>query len=131
MLPASVRDRARARQLMTWMRNEHGPLRREQTSELILNPALREDLQPLSRAAQQCADDLVRVAGKLGANERGSVFDAFGVIDVEIAFALMRLIATGYAVPAPIEAYVRAVWARPSVRGFVEHTRPPNPPMNG
>jgi glutathione S-transferase len=28
MLPLDRRDRARARQLMTWMRNEHEPLRR-------------------------------------------------------------------------------------------------------
>ena len=131
VLPASVRDRARARQLMTWMRNEHGPLRRERTSELLFYPALHAELRPLSPAVQRIAEDLVRVATKLGADARGAVFDAFGVIDVELAFALMRLVATGYAVPAPIEAYVRTVWARPSVRDFVEHARPPNPPMNG
>lgn len=40
----------------------------------------------------------------------------------------MRLVATGFAVPEPIAAYARGVWARPSVRELVDHVRPPNPP---
>lgn len=131
VLPAAVRDRARARQLMTWMRNEHGPLRRERNSELIFYPARHGALAPLSPAALRCVDDLVRVATKLGADGRGFVFDAFGVIDAELAFALMRVVATGHALPPAIEAYVRAVWERPSMRAFADHARPPNPPMNG
>ena len=85
----------------------------------------------VSPAALRCVNDLVRVAQKLGADERGAMFDAFGVIDAELAFALMRVLATGHALPPAIEAYVRAVWARPSMRAFADHARPPNPPMNG
>lgn len=128
MLPTDVRDRARARQLLTWMRADHEPLRRERPAERIMYPSIA--IPPLSPAARTIADDLVRVATRLGAGPSGAVFGGrFGVIDVELAFALMRLIATGYAVPEPITAYAAAVWARPSVREFVEHARPPNPPM--
>jgi glutathione S-transferase len=128
MLPADVRERARARQLMTWMRYEHEPLRRERPSEGIMYPR-STPAPPLSPAARKCADDLVRVAERLGADQRGAVFGGrFGVIDVELAFALMRLVAHGGTVPAPIASYAAAVWARPSVREFVEHRRPPNPP---
>lgn len=128
VLPADMRDRARARQLMTWMRNEHEPLRRERPSERIMYPALG-DLPPLSPAAQRAADSLVHVAERLGAGPSGRVFgERFGVIDVELAFALMRLVATGHAVPAPIVSYANAVWSQPSMRAFIEHPRPPNPP---
>jgi len=129
MLPSDLRDRARARQLMTWMRNEHEPLRRERPAERIMYPSLG-DRPPLSPAAHRCADDLVRVAGRLGANATGAVFgDRFGVFDAELAFALMRLVATDHALPDALAAYVATVWARPSVREFVEHARPPNPPI--
>lgn len=129
VLPTDLRDRARARQLMTWMRNEHEVLRRERPAERIMYPSLG-NLPPLSPAAQRAADDLVRVAGRLGANASGAVFgNRFGVFDAELAFALMRLVATGFTVPDELAAYVATVWARPSMREFVEHPRPPNPPI--
>jgi glutathione S-transferase len=127
MLPDDVRDRARARQVLTWMRYEHEPLRRERPSEAIMYPR-RGEPPPLSAAASKAADDLIRVAERLGADARGCVFGRFGVIDVELAFALQRLITSGTAVPEPVGAYAAAVWARPSVREFVDHRRPPNPP---
>jgi glutathione S-transferase len=132
VLPDDVRDRARARQLMTWMRNDHHPLRRERSAEHIFYRMPTETLPALSPAARRCADDLVRVATRLGADERGAVFaDRFCVLDAELAFALMRLVAVNHELPAPLVAYARAVWARPSVRAFVDHPRPPHPPPAG
>lgn len=127
MLPANLHDRARARQLISWMRQEHEALRKERPAERILYRYSAEP-PPLSAAARRAADDLVRVAQRLGADERGALFGTFGVIDVDMAFALMRLIATGYEVPAPLRAYAQAVWERPSMREFIEHARPPNAP---
>ena len=128
ILPDDVRDRARARQLMTWMRNEHEALRRERPTERIFYPAIGA-MPPLSTAARHDLDDLLRVTARLGADPRGHVFgDRFTIFDLELAFVLMRLIATDEPLPEPIAAYARAVWSRPSVREFVEHTRPPNPP---
>jgi glutathione S-transferase len=84
MLPADVHDRARARQLLAWMRHEHAPLRHERPTERIMYPALGE-LPPLSAAAQRAADDLVRVTTRLGADGRGYVLGGrFGVLDVEL-----------------------------------------------
>ncbi|HEY5949421.1 MAG TPA: glutathione transferase [Kofleriaceae bacterium] len=127
MFPRDVRDRARARQIMTWMRNEHDALRTERPAERIMYPSAGE-LPPLSPAARRAADDLVRVAERLGASASGAVFGQFGAIDVDLAFALMRLIKTDRAVPEPLRAYAEAVWSRPSVREFVDHERPPNRP---
>lgn len=128
MLPRDFGDRARARQIMTWMRIEHAALREERPSERMLYKRDR-DLPPLSPAARTAADNLVRVAERLGVDGRGTAFGGtFGICDVELAFALMRLVSSGIAVPTRVREYVDAVWARPSVREFVEHWRPPNPP---
>jgi glutathione S-transferase len=127
MLPIDPRERARARQVAAWMRSEHAVLRQERPAERIFYPAVPiGELSPEGRAA---AASLVRVAERLGADARGYVLGGrFGVIDVELAFALMRLVATDYELPEAVIAYARAVFARPSVRDFVEHVRPPNPP---
>lgn len=125
MLPVGVQDRARARQLMTWMRNDHADLRRERPSELIFYP--HGELAPLSPGARRAVDDLFRVCDRLGADARGCLLgEQFGAVDVEMAFALMRLVATGAEVPEPLRAYAAAVWQRPSVQEFVAHRRPPN-----
>jgi glutathione S-transferase len=129
MLPVDVRDRARARQLMTWMRNDHEALRLERPSERIFYRG--PDAAPLSPAARAIADDLVRVSLRLGVDARGAVFGGqFSVLDLELAFALMRLVATGHEVPEAVRAYAAAVWARPSGREFIDPARPPNPPSN-
>jgi glutathione S-transferase len=127
ILPADIHDRARARQLMAWMRNDHEPLRRDRPSERIMYPSI--EVPPLSPAARANADALVRVVQRLGADARGHVFDRFTILDVELAFALKRLVATSFELPAAIVEYAAAVWSRPSVREFVEHVRPPNPPI--
>lgn len=125
MLPFDVQDRARARQLLTWMRNDHADLRRERPSELVFYP--HGELAPLGAGAQRAVDDLLRVCDRLGADARGCLLgDQFGAVDVEMAFALMRLVATGTPVPAPVRAYAATVWQRPSVQEFVAHRRPPN-----
>lgn len=128
MLPRDVGDRARARQIMMWMRVDHEPLRLERPSERMIYKRDRE-LPRLSPRARAAADSLVQAAERLGAGPQGWLFgNAFGVIDVELAFALMRLVSSGIDIPTRLRAYVDAVWARPSVREFVEHWRPPNPP---
>jgi glutathione S-transferase len=126
MLPENLHDRARARQIMSWMRNDHGALRLERPTARIFYPA-GEPPPPLSPAARRAADDLVRVTERLGADARGCLFgNRFGVVDIDVAFALMRLVATGIEIPEQLRGYVATVWARPSVREFIEHRRPPN-----
>src|SRR5262245_14186261 len=124
MLPPDLRDRARARQLMTWMRNDHEALRQERPAERITYPS-PDPLPPLSPRAERAAGDLLRVAERLGAGPTGCLFGGrFGAVDVDLAFALMRLVATGTPMPEPTRAYADAVWHRPSVREYVEHSRP-------
>lgn len=129
MLPADRHDRARARQLMAWMRHHHEPLRRERPAEHVTYRRTLPPPPPLSREAAEAASAVVRVTERLGADARGAVFSGqFGVIDVELAFALMRLLPDDVPMPARVSEYLAAVLARPSVREFLDHPRPPNPP---
>jgi glutathione S-transferase len=130
LFPADVRDRARARQLLSWLRTTTDALRRERSSELMFYPP-RLPLPPLSPDAQRAADQLLHIAEQLGAGPSGALFgDSFGIVDVDMAFTLMRLISSQVPVPERVAAYAAAVWARPSVREFVEHPRPPHQPAD-
>jgi glutathione S-transferase len=128
ILPADRRERARARQLLSWLRTGTAALRRERPTERIFYPpATRE---PLSAEARRDVDDLVYVCERLGAGPSGALFgERFGAVDVDMAFALKRAMTGGNEVPEAIAAYADAVWARPSVHEYVAHPRPPNPPL--
>ena len=129
MLPADRQERARVRQLMAWMRHHHEPLRRERPAEHVTYRRTLPPPPPLSREAAEAATALVRVTERLGVDARGAAFAGrFGVVDVELAFALMRLLPDDVPMPARIAEYLAAVLARPSVREFLDHPRPPNPP---
>src|SRR5262245_26318219 len=83
VFPADARERARARQLMVWMRFEHETLRRERPTEWILYGAPAE-VPPLSNDARTAATNLIGVVGRLGGDARGFVCgDRFGVVDAE------------------------------------------------
>lgn len=127
ILPADRRERARARQLLAWLRTGTSALRDERPTEHIFYPPRAR--APLSAAAQRDLDDLIEVAERLAAGPSGKLFETFGVVDVDLAFALQRAITGGSDVPPALVAYAGAVWSRPSVHEYVAHPRPPNPPL--
>lgn len=131
ILPRDLRERARARQLLMWLRAHLDHLRRARNSARIFYEADRfdEPLPPFDEAAAGDAARLLDVTDRLVAAGRGDwLFGEFSMADFDLAFALMRLLRTGHAVPAAIGRFVERVWARPSVRAFVERPRPPYPP---
>lgn len=121
LLPAEGRDRARARQLMAWMRSALGALRDERPTTTMFYPTRTK---PLSPAGERDAATLLRVAQQLIPSESGPLFGAWCLADSELAFMLHRLILNGHAVPEGVSAYAKAQWQRPSARGFIEHARP-------
>lgn len=121
LLPPTRRERARARQLMAWMRSDVPALRDERSTVTMF---YRFKLKPLSAAAARDGAKLVRVAEQLIPPEGGELFGAWCLADSELAFMLHRLILNGDAVPARVRAYAARQWSRPSVRAFVEHARP-------
>lgn len=120
LLPVGVRERARARQILGWLRSDLGALREERpTTTMFFETSTR----PLSPAAQAAAEKLFTVSEALLPAGAGCLFGEFCVADAELAFALHRLMLNRDAVPERLERYARAVWQRPSVREFVEHAR--------
>ncbi len=125
LLPAGRQDRARARQVMGWIRSDLLALREERpTTTMFYAPTKK----PLGTGGQTAADKLVRVASQLVRDGRTTLFDSWSIADADLAFMLHRLILNGDPVPAALRAYAEATWRRPSVRAFVERERPPYVP---
>ncbi len=122
LFPEAVRDRARARQVMAWLRSDVPVLRDERSTMTMFYSASRP--RPLSGPASRDVERLVHVAEQLVPADGGPLFGAWALVDAELAFMLHRLIMKGDPIPERIAAYARAQWARPSVREFVEHARP-------
>jgi len=121
LLPAGRQDRARARQVMGWIRSDLLALREERpTTTMFYAPTKK----PLGPNAQVAADKLVRVASQLVRDGRTTLFDAWSIADADLAFMLHRLILNGDPVPPALRAYAETTWQRPSVRAYVERERP-------
>jgi glutathione S-transferase len=121
LFPQGLRERARARQIMAWLRSDLAALRDERSTITMF---FRFELGPLGAQAQRDTDRLVRVAEQLIPAGEGPLFGDWSLADAELAFVLHRLILNGDAVPARVAEYARRQWERPSVRAFAEHARP-------
>jgi glutathione S-transferase len=119
LLPADLHMRARARQLMAYVRFDLHQLREERPWWTCIYPA---DLAPMSPAAAQEAAELVKIAEKM-IPELGE----FNIAHADLALQLMRL-RKDHGLPEPLRHFVETTIARPSVRSYLEHSRPPNPP---
>jgi glutathione S-transferase len=120
-LPTDLRARARARQVMAWLRSDLLALREERPTTTIF---YERATAPLGDAASAAADKLLAVASRLVPDGGTPMFGSWCVADSDLAFALQRLVANGHDVGAKLSAYVTTEWARPSVRAFVERERP-------
>jgi glutathione S-transferase len=121
LLPESVRGRARARQIMGWLRSDLLPLREARpTSSIFFAPVSA----PLSDKARASAEKLFGVCERLIPDHGGPIFGDVSVPDFELTLALQRLIANGDAVPSRLLKYAQGVWQRPSVQAFVAQERP-------
>lgn len=115
LLPREPRQRARARQLLSWLRSDLAALRAERSTEVVFK---RPTDQPLSAAGQAAADKLFAAATQL-LDGREQLFDAWSVADADLALALNRLILNGDPVPDALRRYAAAQWQRPSVQAWV------------
>lgn len=122
-LPAGVEERARARQLLGWLRSDLAALRRERPTSSIFFEHERATT-PLGDAARADADKLIRVVTTLLAGRAGAPFSSWSVAEADLALALMRLIANGGEVPPALRAYAEAQWRRPSIAAWVALERP-------
>lgn len=122
LLPESVRDRARARQVMAWIRSDLHALREERSTHTMFYERARTPLTPAGEAA---ADKLLQVADRLVPADSTPLFGAWSIADSDLTFMLHRLILNGHEVPPKVRRYADVQWARPSVHEFVHRQRPP------
>jgi glutathione S-transferase len=131
VLPGDLLARARARQIMAWLRSDLLPLREERSAEYVFYPHGRlQPLAPLSSRAERAAAKLLAVAEQVVPLDGGSLFGPWCVADTDLAMMLQRLLKTGHEMPERLRAYATAQWERPAVREFADQDRPPYQPAS-
>ncbi len=120
LYPASIVDRAHARQVQAWLRSDLMPIRQERSAEFLYQRIVS---QPLSVAAQAAAAKLFFVANSLLSHGRDSLFAEWCIADVDLALMLNRLVLNGDAVPDRLANYAANQWQRPSVQLWVTRAR--------
>jgi len=121
LLPADARIRARARQVMSFVRADLWDLRGERSYWMCVYQV--GPLPPLSRQAERDARELVAVTERFAAEQL-----PWCIAHADLAYTLLRLARTEYALTPAATAFLDEQLARPSVRAYLELVRPPNPP---
>ena len=125
LLPRDVKDRARARQIMAWVRSDLDPIRAERSSEYVFYPLdTLPPLSPLSNAALGAVEKLVGFAERVIPADGGALFGAWCIADTDLAMMLQRLVKTNVPLPARLIAFAKREWQRASVEAFVNTPRP-------
>lgn len=123
LFPADPQRRARARQLMAWIRIEMAHLRE---SRPWFTCVYRDyPVGPLSPLAEREARELVDVAARLA--KAGELVE-WNISHVDLVLTLLRLVRSDLAFPPAVQQFFDENMARPSVKAYVNHQRPPNPP---
>ncbi|MBX3156168.1 MAG: glutathione S-transferase N-terminal domain-containing protein [Deltaproteobacteria bacterium] len=122
VLPADPALRARARQIMSFVRFDVIDLRSERSFWMCVYPPPAPQ-PPLSRSAERDTRELLALAERFAGEQL-----PFCMAHADLAYTLLRLERTGSALPAPVAAFVAETIARPSVRAYLVHPRPPFPP---
>jgi glutathione S-transferase len=119
VLPRDARERARARQVQSWIRSDLQDLRSERSTMTVFYEPITTPLSPAGAAA---AEKLLRVASQLitGPN----LFGAWSIADTDLALMLNRLILSGEPVPSRLKEYAAGQWERASVRQWRALARP-------
>jgi glutathione S-transferase len=126
ILPRKPHERARARQVLSWIRSDDTlGLRDERSTHTMFYERAKT---PLSERGLKSANKLLAVTDRLVASGKTTLFDAWCIADTDLAFILQRLALNGHDLPAKVRAYIDANWKRPSVKEYVEKTRPPYVP---
>lgn len=122
MLPEDPRARARARQVMMWLRSDLRALRDERPWQSSIYPS---PAAPMTRDAEREAAELVDLVVRLDAKGH---LAGWNIMHADLTFTLMRLASSAYPLPDPAQRMLDLNLARPSIAAYVGHARPPNPP---
>ncbi len=118
LFPADLGERARARQVMSWLRTSLMALRSDRpTSSVFARPTVRA----MTDNGKEDAAELIRVATALVPVGATQMFKDWSIADADLALALMRMIASQDHVPEHLISYALAQWDRRSVKRFCAH----------
>jgi glutathione S-transferase len=122
IFPRDPKQRARARQILAWLRSDLDALRAERPTTTMFYD---HTTVPLSAAGAAAAEKLLAVASRLLPSGRTQLFDEWCIVDADLAFMLHRLLLNSYELATPnVRAFAEAQWSRPSVVEFVRRERP-------
>jgi len=125
LLPRDPRHRALARMIQAWIRSDLLVLRKARSSEGVFqgygSPA------PLGADARAAADKLIATALRHLGHGGEHLFGTWSIADTDLAMMLMRLAASGEALPESLLAYLRRQWTRSSVLQWLEAGGHPMP----
>jgi len=124
LFPENAEKRARARQVMGWIRSDLLPIRDERSTYTMFYEELRAK-KPLSESAQVHAKKLNQVAERLIPQDGGNLFGEWSLADADLAFMLHRLIINGDEINDRVKTWAQKQFERPSIREFLEHKRAP------
>jgi glutathione S-transferase len=116
LFPADLGDRARARQIMSYLRTALFALRKARPTTSVFG---KENVATLEGEAKTEAADLIRIATMVLKSGRPQLFEQWCIADADLALALQRLVNNGDEVPPAVAAYAKAQWERPSVRAYL------------
>ena len=113
--PKNPQQRATARLVQAWLRSDFLPIRAERDTEVVFYGAQRT---ALSDEARRSVDKLVAGVARLLPDGAQNLFGEYCIADTDLAMMLMRLVAHGDDVPAPLRAYAIHQWQRASVQAL-------------
>jgi glutathione S-transferase len=116
IMPADPRERARARQVMSWLRTSSMSLRSDRPTTSVFGKPVST---PMSEKGRADADEVLRIAGQLITPGKQTIASEWCIADADFALMLMRLVANGDSVPGHIRDYAQAQWARPSIAKYL------------
>jgi len=118
LFPANLAQRARARQILSFLRTSLSTLREARPTSSVFG---RPNPRPLSDRAREEAAELERIALAVVSDDRPSMFDTWCIADADLALALMRLIAGQDPLDHRLVNYALGQFDRKSIRRFVAH----------
>jgi len=118
LFPANLAERARARQVMLYLRTSLSALREDRPTSTVFG---RPTIKPMSDKAKADAADLVRVASALIKDGAENLFAEWCIADTDLTLMLMRLVANQDPMPQHLIKYAVGQWDRRSVRRYIAH----------
>lgn len=123
ILPADIKDRARARQILSWLNSDFMGIREERSTQTIFYGL---PVRALSDKAQYDVERLFTFLRPILADGRAHLFGSeWCIADAAAAMMLLRLVGNKDTVPEWVTAYTERQWQRPALKAFKDEKRKP------